>query len=183
MSIFNALFEGDEMQVNREKERTVMAEKEEQLNLMARGQFLKISSRRRIQINKALNFTEKYKVAMELIRDLTGDELFYSMHMKDIGVMPEDQENIREALKEAIIVDATRRMSIHEYRYKQEKTVLNEFIYQSALIDLEILAIDKESYENLDDYEQAMEEKMLAKQSLIEIYRAVVAKGADENVS
>lgn len=183
MSVFKALFDETETQASLDKTMEKIEKKQEDLTLMARGHFLQISSLRRIQINKALNFTEKYKVAMELIRDLTGDELFYQMHMKDIGAIPEDQESIKKAMQEAVVVDATRRMSIHEHRYKQEKTLLNEFMYENSLIDLEMLAMEKENFKNDEAYEQAMEKKMLEKQSLIEIYRNNAAKGADENVS
>lgn len=183
MGIFNALFDETQTQERLEKVTESIEKKQADNTLMARGHFLNISCRRRIQINKALNFTEKYKLAMELIRDLTGDELFYQMHMKDIGAIAEDEESIKIAMQEAVVLDATRRMGVHEHRYRQEKNLLNEFMYENALIDVEMLAIEKQNYKNLEDYEQAMEKKMLEKQSLIEIYRNNAAKGVDENVS
>jgi len=133
-------------------------------------------------MNFALSFSEKYKIALELIRTLTGDELFYITHMKEIGAIAEDSEVIRTGMQEALVTDATRRMNIHFHRFEQEKTPLNEFVYQSALIDLELLAIDRDNYKTDQDYEAAMQDKILEKQSLTEVYRASI-KGRDKNVS
>ena len=181
MGLFDELFDDKSSQEQLEIGREQLKKKQEDLTLQSRGHFLKISSKHRIKINKATNFTEKYKVAMELIRDLTGDELFYITHIKDIGSIPEDNEQIRKVMAEAVIVDTTRRVNIHYHMLEQDKTALNEFLYESSLIDLELLAMEKKNFKSDEDYEQAMENKMLEKQSLIDIYRLSVAKRADNN--
>ena len=182
MSIFNELFDAEEANKNFEVEKQEMKESQEQMTLMAQGHFLQISEKYRRQMNEVLSFVEKYKIALELIRALTGDELFYITHMKDVGAIPEDSERMREGMQEALVIDATRRIQIHEYRYQKDKTQLNEFIYQSALIDLELLAIERDNYKSEQAYEDAMQEKILEKQSLTEVYRAAI-RGGEKNVS
>lgn len=182
MSVFDALFDTHEVDASREVEKENMKQKQEQMTLMAQGHFLVISEKYRRQMNMALSFTEKYKIALELIRELTGDEIFYITHMKDLGVMPEDNKNIKEAMQNAIAIDASRRMQIHFYRYEQEKTALNEFIYESAKIDSELLLIDRRNFESDTAYEKEIEKKILEKQSLVEIYKLAVKKGVDKIV-